>query len=167
MDISVSEIEFCTLYVVAERWILGCILRFIHVKNHFSDTLICCHRIVSRDRSPDLASNLPPLLPHLFERTLWTRRMRADSVISDKFCGQKVTSFVDQTELTRLLEFHRRAFRERASSGSSTRLGNSVQAVHEAKRIPSTMSRVMKRASLSTGVHLGKSVSLKCERANL
>jgi hypothetical protein len=36
---SVSEIEFCTLYVVAERWILGCILRFMHAKNHFSDTL--------------------------------------------------------------------------------------------------------------------------------
>jgi hypothetical protein len=35
----VSEIEFCTLYVVAERWILGCILRFMHAKNHFSDTL--------------------------------------------------------------------------------------------------------------------------------
>ena len=39
-DTSVSEIEFCTLYVVAERWILGCILRFTHAKNHFSDTLI-------------------------------------------------------------------------------------------------------------------------------
>jgi hypothetical protein len=37
---SVSEIEFCTLYVVAERWILGCILRFMHAKNHFSDTLL-------------------------------------------------------------------------------------------------------------------------------
>src|SRR5271170_2064287 len=37
---SVSEIEFCTLYVVAERWILGCILRFMRAKNHFSDTLI-------------------------------------------------------------------------------------------------------------------------------
>jgi len=36
---SVSEIEFCTLYVVAERWILDCILRFVHAKNHFSDTL--------------------------------------------------------------------------------------------------------------------------------
>ncbi len=36
---SVSEIEFCTLHVVAERWILGCILRFMHAKNHFSDTL--------------------------------------------------------------------------------------------------------------------------------
>jgi hypothetical protein len=35
----VSEIEFCTLYVVAERWILGCIL---HAKNHFSDTLSVC-----------------------------------------------------------------------------------------------------------------------------
>src|ERR1700691_2528398 len=39
-DTSVSEIEFCNLYVVAERWILGCILRFMHAKNHFSDTLI-------------------------------------------------------------------------------------------------------------------------------
>jgi hypothetical protein len=37
---SVSEIEFCTLYVVAERWILGCILRFMHAKDHFSDTLL-------------------------------------------------------------------------------------------------------------------------------
>ena len=37
---SVSEIEFCTLYVVAERWILGCILRLTHAKNHFSDTLL-------------------------------------------------------------------------------------------------------------------------------
>jgi hypothetical protein len=36
---SVSEIEFCTLYVVAERWILACIFRFMHAKNHFSDTL--------------------------------------------------------------------------------------------------------------------------------
>jgi hypothetical protein len=42
---SVSEIEFCTLYVVAERWILGCILRFMHAKNHFSDTLVSCRRI--------------------------------------------------------------------------------------------------------------------------
>ena len=39
-----SEIEFCTLYVVAERWILGCILRFMHAKNHFSDTLIPIHQ---------------------------------------------------------------------------------------------------------------------------
>ena len=38
---SVSEIrEFCTLYVVAEGSISGCILRFMHAKNHFSDTLI-------------------------------------------------------------------------------------------------------------------------------
>src|ERR1700733_12758172 len=36
---SVSEIEFCTLYVVVERWILACILRFMHAKKHFSDTL--------------------------------------------------------------------------------------------------------------------------------
>ena len=36
---SVSGIEFCTLYVVAEQWILGCILRFMHAKNHFSDIL--------------------------------------------------------------------------------------------------------------------------------
>jgi hypothetical protein len=42
MGMSVSEIEFCTLYVVAERWILGCILRFMHAKIHFSDTLVCC-----------------------------------------------------------------------------------------------------------------------------
>jgi hypothetical protein len=42
-DTSVSEIEFCTLYVVAERWILDCILRFMHAKNHFSDTLILIH----------------------------------------------------------------------------------------------------------------------------
>jgi hypothetical protein len=38
----VSEIEFCTLYVVAERCILGCMLRFMHAKNHFSDTLSVC-----------------------------------------------------------------------------------------------------------------------------
>src|SRR5580658_6989309 len=43
MGISVLEIEFCTLYVVAERWILDCILRFMHAKNHFSDTLRDCH----------------------------------------------------------------------------------------------------------------------------
>lgn len=36
---SVSEIDFCTLYVVAERWILACMLRFVRVKNDFSDTL--------------------------------------------------------------------------------------------------------------------------------
>jgi hypothetical protein len=36
---SVSEIEFCALHVVAERWISGCMLRFMHAKNHFSDTL--------------------------------------------------------------------------------------------------------------------------------
>jgi hypothetical protein len=46
----VSEIEFCTLYVVAERWILGCILRFMHGENDFSDTLISIHWGVS-DRS--------------------------------------------------------------------------------------------------------------------
>ena len=39
---SVSEIEFCTLYVVAERWILGCMLRFVDAKNDFSDTLPVC-----------------------------------------------------------------------------------------------------------------------------
>ena len=38
--VSVSEIEFCTLYLVVERWILGCMLRFVHAKNHFSDTLL-------------------------------------------------------------------------------------------------------------------------------
>src|SRR5580658_9045919 len=32
IGISVSEIEFCILYVVAERWILACILRFMHAK---------------------------------------------------------------------------------------------------------------------------------------
>jgi hypothetical protein len=37
--ISVSEIEFCTLYVVAEPWILDWILRFMHATNHLSDTL--------------------------------------------------------------------------------------------------------------------------------
>jgi hypothetical protein len=46
---SVSEIEFCTLYVVAERWILGRMLRFVHAKNHFSDTL----------------RNRPPMKPRL------------------------------------------------------------------------------------------------------
>jgi hypothetical protein len=45
---SVSEIEFCTLYVVAERWILGCILRFMHGKNDFSDTLSVCPRNAQR-----------------------------------------------------------------------------------------------------------------------
>jgi hypothetical protein len=38
----VSEIEFCTLYVVAERCILCCMLRFVHAKTHFSDTLEIC-----------------------------------------------------------------------------------------------------------------------------
>jgi hypothetical protein len=42
---SVSEIEFCTLYVVAERWFLGSILRFMHAKNHFSDTLRRCPQV--------------------------------------------------------------------------------------------------------------------------
>src|ERR1700733_13460780 len=37
---SVSEIEFCTPYAGAEPWILVYILRFMHAKNHFSDTLI-------------------------------------------------------------------------------------------------------------------------------
>jgi hypothetical protein len=36
---SVSEIEFCTLYVVAERWTLGCMLRFVRANNDFSDTV--------------------------------------------------------------------------------------------------------------------------------
>jgi hypothetical protein len=40
---SVSEIECCTLDVVGEHWILGCILRFMHAKNHFSDTLRSWH----------------------------------------------------------------------------------------------------------------------------
>jgi hypothetical protein len=43
----VSEIEFCTLYVVAERWILGCILRVMHAKIHFSDTLVRIRRVAS------------------------------------------------------------------------------------------------------------------------
>src|SRR5271154_3723005 len=51
VDFSVSEIEFRTLYVVAERWILGCMLRFMHAKNHFSDTLVCCHRITPQAAS--------------------------------------------------------------------------------------------------------------------
>ena len=34
-----SEIDFCTLYVVAERWILACTLRFVRANNDFSDTL--------------------------------------------------------------------------------------------------------------------------------
>lgn len=33
-----------TLYVVAERWILGWRLRYMHAKNHFSDTLSVCPR---------------------------------------------------------------------------------------------------------------------------
>ncbi len=40
---SLSEIEFCTLYVVPERWIFGCMLRFVHANNHFSDTLRSWH----------------------------------------------------------------------------------------------------------------------------
>jgi hypothetical protein len=53
---SVSEIEFCTLYVVAERWILGCILRFMHAKNHFSDTLrkLTLYRCVSKPKRTHL-----------------------------------------------------------------------------------------------------------------
>jgi hypothetical protein len=35
----VSEIEFCTLYLVPEQWVVGCMLRFVHANNHFSDTL--------------------------------------------------------------------------------------------------------------------------------
>jgi hypothetical protein len=46
---SVSEIEFCTLYVVAERWILARILRFMHAKNNYSDTLPVCHRSAVTD----------------------------------------------------------------------------------------------------------------------
>jgi len=36
---SVSEIEFRTPYVVAERWIVARMLRFMHAKNVHSDTL--------------------------------------------------------------------------------------------------------------------------------
>ena len=39
-DTSVSEIEFRTPYVVAERWIVARMLRFMHAKNVHSDTLI-------------------------------------------------------------------------------------------------------------------------------
>jgi hypothetical protein len=35
----VSEIEFRTPYVVAERWIVARMLRFMHAKNVHSDTL--------------------------------------------------------------------------------------------------------------------------------
>jgi hypothetical protein len=35
----VSEIEFCSLDVVVERWTLGCMLGFVRAKNDFSDTL--------------------------------------------------------------------------------------------------------------------------------
>ena len=34
-----SEIEFCTPYVVAEEWVVARMLRFMHAKNCFSDTL--------------------------------------------------------------------------------------------------------------------------------
>jgi hypothetical protein len=47
---SVSEIEFCTLYVVANRWILGCILPFMHAKNYFSDTLLACAVLMRHTR---------------------------------------------------------------------------------------------------------------------
>jgi hypothetical protein len=43
----VSEIEFCTLYLVPEQWVVGCMLRFVHANNHFSDTLYPGHRIKS------------------------------------------------------------------------------------------------------------------------
>jgi hypothetical protein len=36
----VSEIEFRTLYVVAERWIVARMLRFMSAKNVHSDTLL-------------------------------------------------------------------------------------------------------------------------------
>jgi hypothetical protein len=39
-DTSVSEIEFRTPYVVAERWIVARMLRFMHAKNVHSDTLV-------------------------------------------------------------------------------------------------------------------------------
>jgi hypothetical protein len=56
----VSEIEFCALYVVAEGWILGYILRFMHAKNHFSDTLVSCRRIpiYKRTKGPTLCCRL-------------------------------------------------------------------------------------------------------------
>ena len=38
----VSEIEFRTLYVVAERWIVARTLRFMHETNVHSDTLSVC-----------------------------------------------------------------------------------------------------------------------------
>jgi hypothetical protein len=41
---SVSEIEFRTPYVVAERWIVARMLRFIHAKTVHSDTLQECPR---------------------------------------------------------------------------------------------------------------------------
>jgi hypothetical protein len=40
----VSEIEFRTPYVVAERWIVARMLRFMHAKNVHSDTLSICPR---------------------------------------------------------------------------------------------------------------------------
>ena len=45
---SVSEIEFRTPYVVAERWIVARLLRFMHAKNVHSDTLLVCHPFVYR-----------------------------------------------------------------------------------------------------------------------
>jgi hypothetical protein len=40
IGISVSEIEFCTLYVVDEICISGYMLRRAHPKNDYSDTLV-------------------------------------------------------------------------------------------------------------------------------
>jgi hypothetical protein len=52
---SVSEIEFRTPYVVAERWIVARMLRFMSAKNVHSDTLFVCPRF-----SP-LSANAIPL----------------------------------------------------------------------------------------------------------
>ena len=45
IGISVSEIESCTRYVGAERRISAPMLRFVHAKSHFSDTLVPCRLI--------------------------------------------------------------------------------------------------------------------------
>ena len=62
--ISVSEIEFCTLYVVAERWILGCILRFMHKKSFLRHTVRLSPKLIPRGRKWLLFSN----------RSSWKRR---------------------------------------------------------------------------------------------
>jgi hypothetical protein len=69
--VSVSEIEFCTLYVVAERWNLGCILRFVHAKNHFSDTLRFFPSIAEYAHQVQVAFCLADIAHDLLLQKLW------------------------------------------------------------------------------------------------